>query len=83
MTALLPKAGAFSEQTIADMDVAKDIIAGIRTVRLQKNIPNKEELELQVMGEGNVPVESIIKKLANLSAVANVSEKMPLQRRLW
>lgn len=75
MTALLPKAGAFSEQTIADMDVAKDIIAGIRTVRLQKNIPNKEELELQVMGEGNVPVESIIKKLANLSAVANVSEK--------
>ena len=55
MTALLPKAGAFSEQTIADMDVAKDIIAGIRTVRLQKNIPNKEELELQVMGEGNVP----------------------------
>jgi valyl-tRNA synthetase len=75
MTALLPKAGAFSEQTIADMDVAKDIIAGIRTVRLQKNIPNKEELELQVMGEGNVLVESIIKKLANLSAVANVSEK--------
>lgn len=75
MTALLPKAGAFSEQTIADMDVAKDIIAGIRTVRLQKNIPNKEELELQVMGEGNVPVESIIKKLANLLAVANVSEK--------
>lgn len=75
MTALLPKAGAFSEQTIADMDVAKDIIAGIRTVRLQKNIPNKEELELQVMGEGNVPVESIIKKLANLSAVVNVSEK--------
>lgn len=75
MTALLPKAGAFSEQTIADMDVAKDIIAGIRTVRLQKNIPNKEELELQVMGEDNVPVESIIKKLANLSAVANVSEK--------
>ena len=75
MTALLPKAGAFSEQTIADMDVAKDIIAGIRTVRLQKNIPNKEELELLVMGEGNVPVESIIKKLANLSAVANVSEK--------
>ena len=75
MTALLPKAGAFSEQTIADMDVAKDIIAGIRTVRLQKNIPNKEELELQVMGEGNEPVESIIKKLANLSAVANVSEK--------
>ena len=75
MTALLPKAGAFSEQTIADMDIAKDIIAGIRTVRLQKNIPNKEELELQVMGEGNVPVESIIKKLANLSAVANVSEK--------
>ncbi len=75
MNALLPKAGAFDEAVVADMDTAKGIIAGIRTVRLQKNIPNKEALELQVMGNAQVPFESIVKKLANLSAVSNVSEK--------
>ncbi len=75
MNALLPKAGAFDDAVVADMDTAKGIIAGIRTVRLQKNIPNKEALELQVMGNAQVPFESIVKKLANLSAVSNVSEK--------
>ncbi len=75
MNALLPKADAFDDAVVADMDTAKGIIAGIRTVRLQKNIPNKEALELQVMGNAQVPFESIVKKLANLSAVSNVSEK--------
>ena len=75
MNALLPKAGAFDEVLVADMDKAKGIIAGIRTVRLQKNIPNKETLELQVMGSEKIPFESIVKKLANLTAVSNVTEK--------
>ena len=75
MTALLPKAAAFDAAVVADMDTAKGIIAGVRTVRLQKNIPNKEQLELQVMGNGKVPVDAIVVKLANLSAVNNVTEK--------
>ncbi len=75
MNALLPEAGAFDETLVADMDKDKGIIAGIRTVRLQKNIPNKETLELQVMGNEQIPFESIVKKLANLTAVSNVTEK--------
>ena len=75
MTAQLPKATTVDEATIAAVNTAKEIIAGVRTVRLQKNIPNKEALELQQVATTEVPVLSIVMKLANLSAVNNVTEK--------
>ncbi len=75
MTAQLPKAGDIDEATIAAVNTAKEIIAGVRTVRLQKNIPNKEALELQQVATAEVPVLPIVMKLANLSAVNNVTEK--------
>ena len=75
MTAQLPKAGEIDEATIAAVNTAKEIIAGVRTVRLQKNIPNKEALVLQQVATVEVPVLPIVMKLANLSAVNNVTEK--------
>lgn len=75
MTAQLPKAGEIDEATITAVNTAKEIIAGVRTVRLQKNIPNKEALELQQVATAEVPVLPIVMKLANLSAVNNVTEK--------
>lgn len=75
MVAQLPKVGEFDESIIADIDVAKEIIAGVRTVRMQKNIPNKEQLELQVVGNAELNVEAIIAKLANLSLIVFVEEK--------
>ena len=75
MTAQLPNAGEIDEATIAAVNTAKEIIAGVRTVRLQKNIPNKEALELQQVATAEVPVLPIVMKLANLSAVNNVTEK--------
>jgi valyl-tRNA synthetase len=60
---------------LADFESTKEIIAGIRTVRLQKNIPNKEVLTLQVIGDYNRAYDSIILKMANLSAIDRVDEK--------
>lgn len=75
MVAQLPKMGEFDDSIVADIDVAKEIIAGVRTVRMQKNIPNKEQLELQVVGNAELKVEAIITKLANLSSIVSVEEK--------
>ena len=76
MVAQLPKTVTGDESIINNVDLAKEIIAGVRTVRLQKNIANKEQLELQVVGNSTeVPVEPIILKLANLSAINKVAEK--------
>ena len=50
MVQLMPKANAVNEKLMADFEKTKEIIAGIRTIRLQKNIPNKESLQLQIIG---------------------------------
>lgn len=76
MYASLPVAGQFDEHLLSDMDVAKEIIAGVRTVRLQKNLPNKEALPLQVVGgKASVPCVSVVKKMANLSDISESDTK--------
>ena len=57
------------------MNEAKEIIAGIRTVRLQKNIPNRNALELQALGKFCNANGPLIAKLANLDAITEVAEK--------
>ena len=78
MLAQFPEAKAADGETIKAVDVAKEIIAGVRTVRLHKNIPNKEQLALNVVGNGEVPAMAVVVKLANLSEVVNVPEKDPM-----
>ena len=57
-------------------EIAKEIIGNVRTIRAQKNISMKEELELQIVGAN--PVEAlvpIILKMCNLSAINVVEGK--------
>ena len=51
MRTVLPEAGAADEAVLRAMNEAKEIVAGVRTVRLQKNIANKNALTLQVIGK--------------------------------
>ena len=82
MYAAIPGYGAAaSEETsiIADMELAKEIITGVRAVRAQKNIPQKESLVLNIIGSV-APAENLtalIAKMANLSAVNASAEKDP------
>ena len=75
MVARIPEAGAFDAATITAMNEAKEIIAGVRSVRLQKNIPNKNALALQVAGTFTNSNAAVIKKLANLESIDEVTEK--------
>ena len=75
VTQLFEPVGA-NEQFLADFEVAKEIISNVRSIRLQKNIALKEELELQVVGTH--PVEKlnpVIIKMCNLSSVTVVESK--------
>ncbi|MCQ2257279.1 MAG: valine--tRNA ligase [Bacteroidaceae bacterium] len=61
---------------IADVEVMKQIVAGVRAVRNQKNIAPKEQLALQVVGENPAAnLADLIKKMANLSEIASVEAK--------
>lgn len=75
MVARIPQAKPFDKEIITAMNEAKDIIAGVRSVRLQKNIPNKNALSLQTVGKFSNNNISVIKKLANLDVVEEVNEK--------
>ena len=77
MVQLMPKANAVNEKLMADFEKTKEIIAGIRTIRLQKNIPNKESLQLQIIGGHNADFDAVISKLCNLESLGNVTEKSP------
>ncbi len=77
MIAELPKPGSVDETLLARFEEAKEIIAGVRTIRLKKQIANKTPLTLNVEGslpEGMLPV---IEKMANLQEVEKVAEKNP------
>ncbi len=69
-------ADKYDEQLIADVEIAKSIISGVRTIRLQKNIAQKESLNLEVVGTHDVAVyNAIIAKMGNLEAINVVEAK--------
>ena len=60
----------------AAIENVKLIVSGVRTVRNQKNIPNKDALTLQVVSKNDFEAyTSVITKMANLSAINIVAEK--------
>ena len=63
-------------KVIKNFEAVKEVIGGIRTIRLQKNIAQKETLSLQVVGENPVVAfNSVIAKLCNLTNVESVENK--------
>ena len=72
----LPEATEQDMALIADIENVKLVVAGVRTVRNQKNIANKESLTLQAVGDNVLKkYDSVVKKMANLSSIDNTEEK--------
>lgn len=77
MVTLQPEPAPGNEQLIMQFEKVKEIIAGVRTIRLQKNVPNKEQLSLQITGDHNADFDAVIVKLCNLTSIEVVAEKSP------
>jgi len=75
MITLQPKVGEYNETILNEFETTKSIISAIRSIRLEKNIPNKEILELQIVGDHNTAYDAALLKMANLSAIQQVREK--------
>ena len=72
----LPAPTKDEERLIEDIEQVKAIVGGVRTVRNQKNIAPKVELELNVIGQNNYEAyNSVIHKMANLKTIEVVAEK--------
>ena len=62
---------------IDGFETVKEVVAGIRTVRKQKQLPQREVLELNVKGDRDKSLDCVLVKMGNLSAIVDVEEKKP------
>ncbi len=76
MYASMPAAGEIDNELLAAMERAKEIVNGVRGVRAQRNIPNRELLTLLAINE-NIELADVISKLALLDKVGSTAEKDP------
>ena len=72
----IPAPTAEEQKLAADIEAVKQIIAGVRTVRNQKNIAQKEQLSLQVVGKNDFEAyNDVTLKMANLDKIEVITEK--------
>ena len=72
----IPAPTAEEQKLAADIEAVKLIIAGVRTVRNQKNIAQKEQLSLQVVGKNDFEAyNDVTLKMANLDKIEVIAEK--------
>jgi valyl-tRNA synthetase len=73
-----PEVGSTDTELIADFELATEVISGVRTIRKEKNIPQKEALELFMLNTEKVSgqMNAIILKLANLSTLETVDSSL-------
>ena len=76
MTQTLDEAPAYDKALVDSFENVKEVISGVRTIRLQKNIAQKEALTLESVGESPVcAFNAVITKLCNLSEIKTVGTK--------
>ena len=73
-----PKVNAIDANVLANEKIAAEVISGIRTIRKEKNIANKDQVELFVKlnEDTDKSFDSVITKLGNLSALQYVGAKV-------
>ena len=79
MVTLLPTVKKYDKDLTDSFEVVKEVVSAVRTVRKNRDIQNKEKLNLLVCSEStgyDMKFLPVISKLCNLSEVSFVSEKM-------
>lgn len=75
MYARLPFATEYDDAIISRFEHLKEVVAGIRTIRKQKQIAQKEPLKLFIKGAHDDTLDSILIKMGNLEMIDLVEEK--------
>ena len=78
MYAPIDKQPAAADQALLKaMEEAKSVISGVRSVRMSKNIPQKQQVSLAIVGHWTNPFKSVVIKLAGLDAITDATAKDP------
>jgi valyl-tRNA synthetase len=80
MMSQMPKVKAYDEKILTHFTYTLEIVTSIRSIRKDKNIPIKDQLELFILKPGkeipNLLFDSLIEKLCNLKPIRYVTEKV-------
>nr|MBP6557750.1 valine--tRNA ligase [Flavobacterium sp.] len=73
-----PKVTSFNEKLIADFDFAAEVIAGVRTIRKDKNIAMKDAVDLKVVNneKASTYFDAVITKLGNITSLEYITDKI-------
>jgi len=77
MLAQLPAVKPVSKAMIDDFEHLKEVVAGIRTVRKQKQIKQAEPLALNAGPGHDSHLDAIVMKMGNISDIVDAQEKDP------
>ena len=76
MVSPMQPVGKADENLLKQVEAVKEVISGIRAIRVQKNVAQKEQLTLQVVGENPVAAfNTLLYKMCNLSSIDIVEAK--------
>ncbi len=66
-----PRPEQTNDLLTADFEVVKSIVAGVRSIRLERNIPNRDSLSLHIVsGDHNETYNPVILKMCNVDTIA-------------
>ncbi len=71
----MPEKGEYDTRLLDSFEKVKEIIASVRNIRKDKDIPNKEALSLKVNGEHIARYDPLVRKLANITSIEEISSK--------
>ena len=75
----MPVAGKVNEKLLASFELTKEAVTGVRNIRKQKNIPNKDAIVLNILdntGNYDKYFDAVLAKLANAEELVFVNEKV-------
>ncbi|MDE5848597.1 MAG: valine--tRNA ligase [Muribaculaceae bacterium] len=75
MNTTLPVAGEVDEALLAKFETLKEIITGLRAIRKQRQIANKEEISVEVKGQHDGSLDSVLLKMGNVKDITPIEEK--------
>lgn len=73
-----PEIREFDLSKVEEFAVASEVISGIRSIRKEKNISHKEQIELQVLNNEKLPetFDAVITKMGNISTLSYVDQQV-------
>ncbi len=75
MVTRMPRPEKYSEELLENGERMKELVTGVRNVRKERNIAQKESLELFINGQHETWMDSMLMKMGNLSKLTVSSDK--------